>query len=153
MKILIALFALLAPAAAFAADNVALDSKVFVERTATDASGKVQTMLEPPKLVTPGDRLLFVLTYKNVGAQPASNFVVTNPIPNAVAYAGTDGIQPVVSVDGGKSWGPLATLKVKQPDGTLRAAQPGDVTHVRWTLATAIPAGQGGKLSFRGVVR
>jgi uncharacterized repeat protein (TIGR01451 family) len=103
--------------------------------------------------VTPGDRLLFVLSYKNMGAQPASDFVVTNPVPAAVAYTGSEDETPMVSVDGGKTWGALASLSVTQADGTTRAAAPRDVTHVRWALGRAIPAGQGGKLSFRGVVK
>ena len=153
MKLLIAIAALLSPAAVMAANSVTLESKAFVERTTTDADGKPKVVLEAPKLVVPGDRLVFVLAYKNVGAQPATDFVVTNPIPQAVAYSGFEGAPAIVSVDGGKSWGPLASLKIAQADGTLRDAQPADVTHVRWTFAKAIPAGQEGKLSFRGVVK
>jgi uncharacterized repeat protein (TIGR01451 family) len=55
------------------------------------ADGSVATILEAPKLVVPGDQLVFVVRYKNVGAQPASNFTVTNPIPRAVAFSGTSG--------------------------------------------------------------
>lgn len=153
MKIFLALCAFAAPAAALAADNVTLDSKVFVERQTVDAEGKSKTVLEPPKVVTPGDRLLFVLSYKNIGAQPATDFVVTNPIPSAVAYANGESGGALVSVDGGQNWGPLASLKVSQADGTSRAATAADVTHVRWALNTSIPAGQGGDLSFRGVVK
>jgi uncharacterized repeat protein (TIGR01451 family) len=153
MKYLLPLLALLAPAAAPAASDVSLDSKVFVERVKQEASGKRTTVLEPPKVVTPGDRLVFVLSYLNAGAKPASDFVVTNPIPDAVAYAGAEGEGAAVSIDGGRSWGSLASLKVRQPDGTFRAAQPGDVTHIRWSFGQAIAAGQGGKLSFRGVVK
>jgi len=153
MKLLIAIAALLAPAAAMAANSVTLESKAFVERTTTDADGKTKVVLEDPKLVVPGDRLVFVLSYKNTGAQPAADFVVTNPIPQAVAYTGTEGSPAIVSVDGGKSWGPLASLKISQADGSLRDAQPADVTHVRWSFAKAIPAGQAGQLSFHGVVK
>ena len=153
MKILLSFLALIAPAAAMAASDVSLDSDVFVERVKQDASGKSSTVLEPPKVVTPGDKLVFVLAYKNGGAKPATDFVVTNPIPAAVAFAGTEGDGALVSVDGGKSWGALATLKVKQADGKLRPALPADVTHVRWSFAKAIAAGAGGKLSFRGIVK
>ena len=153
MKILLSFLALIAPAAAMAASEVSLDSDVFVERVKQDASGKRSTVLEPPKVVTPGDRLVFVLAYKNGGAKPATDFVVTNPIPDAVAFAGAEGDGALMSVDGGKSWGVLATLRVKQPDGSLRPALPADVTHVRWSFAQAIAAGAGGKLSFRGIVK
>jgi uncharacterized repeat protein (TIGR01451 family) len=153
MKYLISLLALLAPAAAMAGNGVTLASNVFVERVKQDPTGKPKTVLEPPAVVTPGDKLLFELSYKNGSAEPAADFVVTNPIPEAVSYAGGEGDGAVVSVDGGKSWGKLAALTIKLPDGTTRPAQHGDVTHVRWTFTRAIAAGEGGKLSFRGIVK
>lgn len=153
MKILFAILFFLVPAAASAATGVALDSKVFVERQALDPTGTPKIVLEEPKVVTPGDRLVFVLAYKNGGAAPAANFVVTNPIPKEVAFAGAENAGSVVSIDGGATWGPLETLKVTAPDGSVRSAGPADVTHVRWTLINAIPAGKGGQLSFRGVVK
>jgi hypothetical protein len=55
-------------------------------------------------------------------------------------------------VDGGKTWGPLASLKVALADGSSRAALASDVTHIRWSLGRPIAAGSGGELSFRGVV-
>ena len=152
MKILIALLALAAPAAAFAAGDVTLASEVFVERVHEDAQGKKQVVLEPPAVVTPGDRLVFQLSYRNAGTQPATGFEITNPVPQAIAFTGAEG-NAVVSVDGGKSWGTLAALKVAQPDGTSRPATAADVTHIRWSFSQPIPAGNGGKLSFRGVVK
>jgi uncharacterized repeat protein (TIGR01451 family) len=152
MKILLALFALLAPVAASAADNVSLTSKVFVERVKPGADGKPVTVREEPGVVTPGDRLVFVLGYRNGGAEPATGFTLTNPIPPSVAFTGSDDASAVVSVDGGKSWGPLASLKVVQADGTSRPAVPADVTHIRWSFGRPIAAGSRGELSFRGVV-
>jgi uncharacterized repeat protein (TIGR01451 family) len=154
MRFLIALFALFAPvAAAHAAGNVSLASEVFVEKTKLDAHGKPTVALEPPAVVTPGDKLVFVLSYSNATAQPATGFTLTNPIPASVSFTGAEGEGAVVSVDGGKSWGQLATLKVAAADGTSRAATPADVTHVRWTFGRAIAVGEAGKLRFRGVVK
>jgi uncharacterized repeat protein (TIGR01451 family) len=152
MKILLALLALLAPATAFAAQDVSLTSKVFVERVKTGADGKPVTVREEPGVVTPGDRLVFVLGYRNGGGQPATGFTLTNPIPPSVAFTGSDDADAVVSVDGGKSWGALASLKVVQADGTSRPAIAADVTHIRWSFGRPIAAGTGGELSFRGTV-
>jgi uncharacterized repeat protein (TIGR01451 family) len=152
MKIWLALFALLAPATAIAADNVSLTTKVFVERVKPGADGKPVTVREEPGVVTPGDRLVFVLGYRNGGAQPATGFVLTDPIPASVAFTGSDDASAVVSVDGGKSWGSLASLKVVQPDGSSRPAVAADVTHIRWSFGRPIAPGSGGELSFRGVV-
>ena len=153
MKLLLALLALLTPVAAHAANDVALTSSVFVEKSVPQADGKTRVVLEEPRVVVPGDRLVFVLAYKNIGGKPATDFVVTNPMPGAVAYQGTGDAGAIVSIDGGKSWGSLAALKVRKADGSVRAAYPEDVTHVRWAMKAPIAVGATGKLSFRGVVR
>ena len=147
------LLAVLAPTQALAANQVVLDNSVFVERATTDATGKRRVLLEEPKVVVPGDRLVFVLNYRNAGAQPADAFVITNPMPSAVRFADAGDTRPFVSVDGGKSWGTLDTLTVPLADGTRRPAQPADVTHIRWAFQNPIPAGGAGKLMFRGVVK
>ena len=67
-------------------------------------------------------------------------------------------IQATLVVDGGKSWGKLADLKVSVAgkDGaaaTLRAAAAEDVTHVRWIFAKPIAPGAEGTISYRGMVK
>jgi uncharacterized repeat protein (TIGR01451 family) len=153
MKLLLILFALLLPSAALAQNQVALNSEVFVERTTRDANGAAQVALEAPGVVTPGDPLVFVLRYRNNGATPASDFAVTNPIPDSVSFVSSESAGAVYSVDGGLTWGALAALRVRNADGTSRPAGPADVTHVRWRLARPIPAGGEGELRFRGVVK
>lgn len=147
------LLAALVPGQALAANQVALDNHVFVERVSTDAQGKQRILLEEPKVVVPGDRLVFVLNYRNAGAQPADKFVITNPLPAAVRFADAGDTRPLFSVDGGKQWGLLADLSVPMTDGTRRAAQAADVTHIRWAFQNPIPVGGTGKLMFRGVVK
>lgn len=150
---LLLFLAALLPAPAVAANQVALDNSVFVERVTTDATGKQRVLLEEPKVVVPGDRLVFVLNYRNAGAQAADKFVITNPMPSAVRFSDAGETQPLVSVDGGRQWGLLSDLTVATTDGSRRAAQPGDVTHIRWAFQKPIPAGASGKLMFRGVVK
>lgn len=140
-------------AAPAAASPVALSNKVFVERVSTDAQGNRKVTLEEPRVVTPGDRLLFVLNYRNASARPAEKFVVTNPLPAAVQFAEHGDGAAELSVDGGKSWGNLAALRVQNADGSLRPARAGDVTHIRWAFNAPIPAGASGKLMFRGIVK
>lgn len=148
----IALVALTLPAAVQAASKVALNSTIFVERDTTDAHGRRAIVLEPPRTVSSGDRLVFLLDYRNTGARAASDVVVTNPMPRGVAYQGADA-NALVSIDGGRRWGPLASFRVTERDGSVRSARPEDVTHIRWAMKQALAAGDGGKLSFRGVVR
>jgi uncharacterized repeat protein (TIGR01451 family) len=152
-KALPLLASLVSGVAAFAATPLQLSSDVFVERQVERADGSKSVVLEPPHIVTPGDNLVFVVKYRNAGTTTASNFVVTNPLPAAVAFNGTsDGLE-VVSVDGGKSWGILGTLRVAKADGSTRPAQRTDVTHLKWNLNQPLTAGAEGKLIFRGIVK
>jgi uncharacterized repeat protein (TIGR01451 family) len=145
--------ALVIGAAAYAATPLKLSSDVFVERHVVRADGSNATVLEKPNLVTPGDNLVFVVKYKNVGDKPATNISVTNPLPSAVAFNGTaDGLE-VVSIDGGKSWGFLKSLRVQAQDGKGRPALMTDVTHIKWNLNQPLSVGTEGKLIFRGIVK
>jgi len=153
MKLFLTLLAFLLPSAALAQNQVSLTSEVFVERTVTDANGVGRVSLEAPGVVTPGDHLVFVLSYRNNGAAPASDFVVSNPIPDSVVFDGTDSPGAVYSVDGGRNWGALAALTIRAADGSSRPAALADVTGVRWRFAQAIAAGSGGQLRFRGIVK
>ncbi len=151
-----------APAHAQAAEpgRVILTSDAVIERIEVDASGKEQILLKKPSevAVTPGDRVVFTLSYKNQGTLPATGFRATNPMPGPVQFISVVEEWAEMSVDGGKSWGKLAnlTVKAKAADGTTdvtRAAAVQDVTHVRWVFPSAIPPGGEGTLSYRGVVK
>jgi len=155
MNRLFPLLLLAVPGAALAqaANPVTLDSRAFVARTVTDASGKTNNKLFPPEQVLPGEALVFMLDYKNGGARPAAGFEINNPIPAAVSFTGAEQPWAVVSVDGGKSFASLAALKVKAADGTLRSAVPADVTHVKWKFAQPIAPGAGGRVMFYATVK
>ncbi len=140
------------PAAALAAPGgVALHGDVKVETT-TVVNGVEKTVLAVPKIVVPGNRLLFSTAYRNEGAAPVQNFVVTNPVPNGIAVAAPDAANLIVSVDGGKSWGKLAGMTVKDAKSVPHPAQATDVTHVRWTVASIAP-GAAGSVAYHAVVK
>lgn len=138
------------PAALAAESPVTLDSTVKLEKLITEG-GKTRHELVEPQKVVPGNKLVFRTTYRNTGAKPVNQFVVTNPLPSAVVLADDAGGFES-SVDGGKSWGKLAALKVADGKGGLRAAQTDDVTHVRWVLSVIAP-GATGTLEYHAVVR
>ena len=133
--------------------QVQLDSHVFLEKTVSDANGRSSVKLEEPAKVVPGDKLLFTIRYANNSGKAADNFVVTNPIPGAVEFAGDESAGAEVSVDGGKTFGRLAALKVSGADSKLRAAVPADVTHLRWKFAKPIGAGAAETLKFHAIVK
>jgi uncharacterized repeat protein (TIGR01451 family) len=138
---------------ALAASPIELTSNIFVEKQQKKADGSYSVNLVKPDIIVPGDQLVFVVRFRNVGSAPASNFTVTNPVPKAVAFSGTSDGAELVSIDGGKSWGKLSQLRVVNLDGTGRAALMADVTHIKWNLNQTLTAGAEGKLIFRGVVR
>ncbi|NJS14452.1 MAG: DUF11 domain-containing protein [Sphingopyxis sp.] len=153
MRMFLLMISALTASAPALANPVSLSNNVFVERVSTDAQGNRKVVLEEPRVVTPGDRLLFVLNYRNASGKPAEKFVVTNPMPSAVQYAEQGEGTAQVSVDGGKNWGELGQLRVADANGADRAARNEDVTHIRWAFNTPIPAGASGKLMFRGIVK
>ena len=154
MKHAFFLAALAAPAALFAqAQSVALTSKAFVVKQVPDGPGKTKNTLVVPERVLPGEALVFMLEYKNTAAKPATAFVINNPIPANVIYTGVEQPWAEVSIDRGKTFGQLATLKVAKGDGTMRAALPTDVTAVRWKFAQPIPAAGEGRVTFYAMVK
>ena len=153
-KLIMALAALIATPAlalAAAAGSVALDSSIKLDKVITEG-GQTRHELVAPQKVVPGNHLLFVTDYHNTGAKVVDHFVVTNPVPSAVALEEAPAGDALVSVDGGKSWGKLALLHVALPGGGSRAAQAEDVTHVRWVVPVIAP-GASGTLSYRAIVR
>jgi uncharacterized repeat protein (TIGR01451 family) len=154
MKHAFFLAALAVPTALFAqAQSVALVSKAFVVKQVPDGPGKSKNTLVVPERVLPGEALVFMLEYKNTGAKPATAFVINNPIPANVLFTGVEQPWAVVSVDGGKTFGALATLKVPKGDGTMRAALPTDVTAVRWKFAQPIAPAAEGRVTFYAMVK
>jgi uncharacterized repeat protein (TIGR01451 family) len=139
---------------------VTIASEAMIERVVLGPDGSEKLILKKPGevVVVPGDKVVFTLTYQNKGAEPASGFKATNPMPGPVQFIEAAQDWADVSVDGGANWGKLDTLKVMAApaEGAAaveRAATPADVTHVRWVFAKPIAAGSKGSISFRGVIK
>lgn len=152
LRVIIASLLLLIATAASASNRLELNNDIFVEKFERTPTG-VRVRLEEPDRVGRGDRLLFVLRYRNSGESPKRGLVITNPLPAAVAF--DDETQPnaLLSVDNGHHWGRLADLAVPVAGGGTRSALPEDVTHIRWKLARPLAPGAEGKFIFRGRVR
>lgn len=138
-------------ASAQAAQPFELVNDVQVDKI-TVVDGKEHHALVEPSVVVPGDHLVFSTRYRNNTAAKVENIVVTNPIKPGIAFVSEGAGAADVSVDGGKTWGKLAALKVADAAGGQRAAQAGDVTHVRWVLDSVAP-GAAGTVSFNAIVR
>ncbi len=152
-KMICSVLLLAAPVAAMAQQQpISLEGEVHAVVETVDEDGNAQVELVEPGTIVPGDRLLFSTSYTNTGTEPVENFVMTNPLPGPVRLAPDADPELVVSVDGGTSWGQLSDLSVTAEDGTSRAAQHSDVTHIRWTLAVVEP-GQTGRLEYPAIIR
>ena len=141
---------------ALAQNGLELRNEVFQEIDVKAADGTVRRERVPAAKVVPGTEVIYVITYRNGGSKPATDVVITNPIPTELAYQPQQGpgpsAVPDVSVDAGTSFGALASLSVKGTDGKPRPAQGSDVTHVRWQLREPVAPGAQGSVSYRAVL-
>ena len=134
--------ALVAPVVAAAAPMVALDSDVFVERF-VPSKGR---LLRPAYALKRGDRVVYIVSWTRMGG--VGGFTVTNPLPRQVYFQGSADGREEVSVDGGRTWGKLESLRVA---GRLVTAE--DVTHVRWKVAASEAARGTGQITYSAIVR
>lgn len=147
MRALLSLSLLLAVAPA-AAQDAGLTTHLFVERDVAgqDRPASTLRLLPIPERLRRGDRVVVV-----VSAPFAAGLAIVQPVPAVLRFAGARGERLSLSVDGGRTFGPLAALAVSEADGGERAAGPADVTHVRWA-APPMPVARA-LFSFRAVVR
>ncbi|WP_295527235.1 hypothetical protein [Novosphingobium sp. Chol11] len=138
------------PYTATAANPVQFASDVFIERFQPAPGGRTARTLERAERLQPGDRVIFVVNWKSARTR---EFTVTNPMPRAVSFQRSAVGDEEVSVDGGRTWGDLETLTVRDRDGQLRHAVPEDVTHLRWRIPGEIAAQGEGQMIYRGIVR
>ena len=111
----------------------------------------------PAELVVPGERVVYTLSYTNDAAEPATDLVLTMPVPSEIKYldesATTVDAKVVYSADGGQSFASRAGLRTTGADGNSRTATSEDITHIRWTVAGPLAAGETGTLSYKGILK
>ena len=144
--------ALLAGAVAtplFAAGHapVSYGSTVYIEHVETSGGTPVRR-LSPASRLTRGDRVVTLVNWSASAPARSSGFTLTNALPPSLAYqaGGRDDIE--VSVDGGRHWGQLGTLRISG-----RAAIAEDVTDLRWRVPPAVARAGAGRIAYAGVVR
>jgi uncharacterized repeat protein (TIGR01451 family) len=107
--------------------------------------------------VVPGDRVIYTLEVRNGGATPIDAPGFTYAIPEHMRYVADSAVGPGAevsySVDGGRSFARPEDLKVKGPDGKLRAAAAADYTDIRWQLKNSLKANSVAFVRFRTIVK
>lgn len=136
---------------------VELKSEAFREVEVTDKDGNKIRKLEALTRATPGQEVIYILTYRNTGKKAANNVVVSNPVPKELTYVAGSAVGANtrfdVSVDDGKRYAPLEQLTIKNADGTTRPATATDVTNLRWTLVAPLKAGAKGSVTYRTLLK
>lgn len=111
----------------------------------------------PAELVTPGERVVYTLSYTNDDAAPATDLVLTMPVPSEIKYidgsAAMAGAEVVYSADDGQTFETRTSLRTIDVDGSRRTAISEDITHIRWTIAGPLAVGETGTLSYKGVLK
>jgi uncharacterized repeat protein (TIGR01451 family) len=142
---------------AFADTNaVEIHSSAEVEVKVKGDDGSEQTKREPAKKVPPGGAVIYTLRAENKGKKPATDVVVTDPIPEHMDYvdgsASSEGARLTFSADGGKTWAPKEKLQVKSKEGVTHAAAANEVTHIRWQFEKPLAPGESRAVEFRARV-
>lgn len=153
LRALLALIIILAPLADAVAQGgpVQWNARSYVERVERDVRGNQRRTILPANRLQSGDRLIYIVHYRNDSPRPASGFALANPVSPHIAIDG-DRRDMEVSVDGGRNWGRLGQLALPSGLGGTRIATAQDVTHARW-IVPPLPPGGSGLISYRATVR
>lgn len=144
MGLLIGSAGLLAASVATAQSLIEIDREVFVEKSA-ERDGRTQRILAPAETLEQGDTVVLMLAWRTPKNRP---FTISSRVPRALAFQASGGEGPQVSVDNGRTWGELGSLRIKD-----REATSADVTHVRWGVANPRAAKGRGVFTYSAVVR
>ena len=130
---------------AMAAPAVTVDSAVFVERTQLRDGAPVRS-LEPAARLVRGDRVVTVVNWYRLGG--TGGFTVVNALPAGLAYQQSAEPSEEVSIDGGRNWGRIGSLRLGDHFATAE-----NVTHVRWRVSPAQALAGAGRIAYAGFVR
>ncbi|MBB3033064.1 hypothetical protein [Alteriqipengyuania lutimaris] len=142
--LLIASAAMFAASTAGAQSLVAIDREVFLE-VSQERDGRTQRLLAPAEMLERGDTVVLMLAWRSPRDAP---FTISSRVPRNLAFRASGGATAQVSVDGGRTWGTLASLRVEG-----RPATSADVTNIRWDVANPRAAKGRGVFTYSAVVR
>ena len=139
--------------ASFAQGRLELNNAAFQEVEVENVSGEMELVRQPVSKVVPGTEVIYVVTYRNVGDEAASNVVVTNPIPSVMEYVGMSAsgrnTNASFSADGGGNYLAFNQLTVTDAEGRSRPASAADITNVRFQLRSPVQPGSTGTVEYR----
>ena len=148
MRIPLMLAALLLAVPVTASESVSVRSAVFIE-TADSASPAKTRAITPASTLQSGDKVVLLVDWR---AGHRSSFTITSEVPRNLSFRESARPMQEVSVDGGKSWGQLGEITLRDRFGR-RPARPADVTHLRWRIHASEAALGRGNIAYSATVR
>lgn len=142
----------------FAEDGkIVLTNKVFKQEIKKDKNGKTSYNYIEPGTALPGDVMMYVISFENIGAEPAKGVVINDPVPNNSKYrinsATGKNTKITFSIDGGESFGNPDNLIVKDKNGKEWKAKPESYTHIRWVYNKPLAPGEKSEVSFKTQIK
>ena len=120
---------------AVAQEHIKLKNEVFKEIMTVNEDGSKQYKLVEAAKAIPGDEMVYITTFTNIGNEDVTDIVITNPIPNNSLYksgsAFGSGTEITYSIDDGKTYAAAEALTVKDQDGQSRSATAEDYTTIK----------------------
>ena len=159
---LIRQFTILALSAAALASTISAQAltatqKVEKEISVQNADGSTRTRLVSAAEVTPGEKVVYTVSYTNDSSQAATDIVLAMPVPADVRYlegtADRPGAIVRYSTDGGSSFVERSALVLPAVGGGTRAASADDITHIQWRIAGPVGVGTSDEVSFKARLR
>jgi uncharacterized repeat protein (TIGR01451 family) len=138
-----------------------LDLKTMAEKEVkVTKEGKSTTKRIPLDKASPGNIVVYTITYSNVGKGPILDAKIVDPVPAGVRYIadtaeGKDA-EITFSIDNGRTWlKPPVMIEFRKPDGSLekKTAPPDMYTHIKWAIKRPVAPGQSGQVSFKVTVK
>ena len=145
------------PWAASAQDQPRIALSTGAQKEVTvEKDGKRVTERIPLDKASPGDKIVYTITYRNAGTTIANDVLINDSIPAGTIYLlnsaeGKDA-EITFSIDGGRTYSkPPIKYMVKNPDGTRKEGEaPAEVyTHIKWVIGKAVSPGASGQVSFK----
>ena len=159
---LIRQFTILALSAAALASTISAQAltatqKVEKEISVQNADGSTRTRLVSAAEVTPGEKVVYTVSYTNDSSEAATDIVLAMPVPADVRYlegtADRPGAIVRYSTDGGSSFVERSALVLPAVGGGTRAASADDITHIQWRIAGPVGVGTSDEVSFKARLR
>jgi len=156
-SILIAMLLLAIGTTAIAQDQGHLNVRTVVqkEQVSVDEAGEAKTELVAADTVIPGEKVVYTITFRNIGDEPADNVIITNPISGDLLYVDGSAFGPGTdiqfSIDGGKTFANPSELVVTE-DGVTRSAVATDFTHIRWVMQQELAVDAQGTARFSAIL-